>query len=183
MVGVQFRSIKDLHNAMQSSPLSSCWGPLNSPRPQEILYSPQAFPVPPSPLTTLNPLLSECLPLSWMSPVNADEQNHRKVSVIRVCTYVKSRLQNSSCSISIQAAFVYWKGQCSWLQDAICKMRPLLQIISTLPLLSCDVSARREMLSSSSGTNKVTKRNQDREWAKWARQQPEKRCLNLRTQG
>ena len=171
---------------MQPSPLSSL-GPFHSPSPtlfpQQILYSPQALPVPPSPLKTFNLLISEFLPLSWMCPVNADEQNHRKVSGIRLHTYFKSRLQNSSCSISIQAAFVYRKGQCSWFQDAICKMRPLWQIISTLPLLSCDVSARREMLSSSSGTNKVTKRNQDREWAKWARQQPEKRCLNLRTQG
>ena len=87
--------------------------PTSTLSPQQILYSPQALPVPPLLLTTFNLLISECPPLSWMSPVNADEQNHRKVSVIRLHTYFKSRLQNSSCSISVQAAFVYRKGQCS----------------------------------------------------------------------
>lgn len=77
--------------------------------PQQILYSPQALPVPPSPLTTFNPLLSESLPLTWMSPVNANEQNHSKGGVIRLHTYFTSRLGNSGFSISFQAPFVYRK--------------------------------------------------------------------------
>ena len=81
--------------------------------PQQILYSPQALPVPPSPLTTFNPLLSESLPLTWMSPVNANEQNHSKGGVITLHTYFTSRHGNSCFSISFQAPFVYRKGQCT----------------------------------------------------------------------
>ena len=65
--------------------------PTSTLSPQQILYSPQALPVPPLLLTTFNLLISECPPLSWMSPVNADEQNHRKGGVIRLHIYFTSR--------------------------------------------------------------------------------------------
>ena len=85
--------------------------PTSTLSPQQILYSPQALPVPPLLLTTFNLLISECPPLSWMSPVNADEQNHRKGGVIRLHIYFTSRLGNSCFSVSLQAPFVYRKGQ------------------------------------------------------------------------
>ena len=80
------------------------------PRPQQILYSPEALPVPPLPLTTFNPLISECLPISWISPVNADEQNHRRGGFIRLCTYFKSRLGNSHFLFPFRQPLCIGKG-------------------------------------------------------------------------
>ena len=110
-------------------------------------------------LTTCNPPLSLFLPVFWMSPINAYQWNHRKGGFFWLPhnlgldwgTLAFDFIWNSIL-VSERAVQVVLK--CHLKNEAI------LAKMGRHCCCKYDTSAKREMLSSSSGTNKLTKINQ-----------------------